>query len=92
MDELKLAKLPDRTPVKITVTVTPELNRALLSYAALYQEAYGQEESVGDLIPFMLESFLKADRTFKKLIRRKGPQIATGSASRAQQMQGKNNV
>jgi hypothetical protein len=33
MTELKLAKLPDRTPGKITITVTAELNQALRQYA-----------------------------------------------------------
>ena len=33
---LKLAKLPDRVPVKITISVAPELNQALADYAALY--------------------------------------------------------
>jgi hypothetical protein len=32
MAELKLAKLPDRTPVKLTISVSPELNRALVDY------------------------------------------------------------
>jgi hypothetical protein len=83
MSELKLAKLPDRTPVKLTVTVSPELNRALQTYASLYREAYGQEESVGALIPFMLESFLEADRSFKKSVRKQENE-ANGSSPRPQ--------
>lgn len=66
MPDLKLAKLPDRTPVKITVTVSPELNRSLQSYAELYRETYGQQESISELIPYMLEGFLEADRGFTK--------------------------
>jgi hypothetical protein len=69
MFDLKLAKLPDRTPVKISVCVPPELNKALQTYASLYKEAYGQEESVPELIPFMLDSFLKADRRFSKALK-----------------------
>lgn len=61
---LKLAKLPDRTPVKITVAVSPDLNQALRDYAALYRATYGEAESVADLIPFMLEAFLEGDRAF----------------------------
>ena len=67
--ELKLAKLPDRTPVKITVSVSPELNRALHSYAAAYKERYGEEESVPDLIPFILEDYLRSDRLFSKALK-----------------------
>ncbi|WP_119461068.1 DUF2274 domain-containing protein [Rhodospirillaceae bacterium SYSU D60014] len=66
MSGLKLSKLPDRMPVKITITVAPELNTALQAYAELYREAYGEAEPVAALIPYMLESFLAADRGFVK--------------------------
>lgn len=63
---LKLAKLPDRTPVKVTVTLNPDLHRALRDYAALYRAEYGEGETVADLIPYMLASFLDGDRAFAK--------------------------
>lgn len=63
---LKLAKLPDRTPVKVTVTLNPDLHRALRDYAALYRAEYGYSESIADLIPYMLASFLDGDRAFAK--------------------------
>lgn len=63
---LKLAKLPDRTPAKITITVSPDLNQALHRYAALYRATYGEAEGVADLIPFMLDAFLDSDRGFAK--------------------------
>jgi len=66
MSDLKLGKLPDRTPVKITITVGPDLNRALTDYAGCYRAAYGQSEAVADLIPFMLDAFLESDRGFAK--------------------------
>ena len=66
MSELKLGKLPDRTPVKITITVSPALNQALREYAAIYRTTYGEAESVADLIPFMLGAFLESDRGFAK--------------------------
>ena len=44
MPELKLARLPDRTPVKLAITVSPELNEALRDYALLYATTYGVEE------------------------------------------------
>lgn len=67
MAELKLARLPDRTPVKIPITVSPILNQKLAAYAGAYKEAYGEEERVADLIPFMLEQFLDNDRQFKNI-------------------------
>lgn len=63
---LKLAKLPDRTPVKVTVTLNPDLYRMLRDYAALYRAEYGDSESIADLIPYMLTSFLDGDRAFAK--------------------------
>ena len=73
MAELKLAKLPDRTPVKVTIVIPPELNGALNDYADAYREAYGQAEPIGELIPAMLTSFLESDRGFLRG-RRKGAQ------------------
>ncbi len=63
---LKLEKLPDRDPVKITFIAGPELKSALGDYAEIYRRAYGQKESVADLIPFMLEAFMSADQSFKR--------------------------
>jgi hypothetical protein len=62
--ELKLPKLPDRTPVKLTISILPDLNQALAEYAEQYHEIYGSEETVCDLIPYMLRSFLESDRGF----------------------------
>ncbi len=67
MPEIKLAKLPDRTPIKLTITVGAELHQALKRYADLYQAAYGVTEQVPDLIPFMLEAFLESDKKFARL-------------------------
>jgi hypothetical protein len=66
MPGLKLTKLPDRKPVRVTIRLDPELNRSLERYAALYRESYGESESVATLIPFMLERFLNEDRAFAK--------------------------
>ncbi|MDO7843538.1 DUF2274 domain-containing protein [Sphingomonas immobilis] len=64
MTELKLPRLPNRVPVKLTVQITPQLHADLSRYAALYKETYGAEEAVVDLIPSMLSTFLESDRTF----------------------------
>ena len=69
MHALKLAKIPDRTPVRLTVALPPELHRSLTDYAAIYRETYGQEESVADLIPFILQAFIDGDRSFARACR-----------------------
>ena len=66
MADLRLPKLPDRTPVKVGIQVTPQLFADLTRYAALYKETYGREEAVADLIPSMLTAFLDSDRVFVK--------------------------
>ncbi len=96
MPDLKLARLPDRTPAKITITVSSDLNRALSEYAEIYRETYGEAETVAELIPFMLGAFLESDRGFAKArksgardgasqpsvqpLRREAPAAALGSA------------
>lgn len=66
MADLKLPKLPDRTPVKLAVTVTPDLHRTLNDYASIYNEHYGQSAPLTELVPHMLASFLASDRGFAK--------------------------
>ena len=63
---LRLDKLPDREAAKITFTASPELKAALNDYAEIYRRTYGQKESLAELIPFMLESFINADPGFKR--------------------------
>ncbi|MCP3398988.1 MULTISPECIES: DUF2274 domain-containing protein [unclassified Bradyrhizobium] len=63
---MRLAKLPDRTPVKMSVVFTPALAQRLREYADFYAEIYGNKEEVADLVPFMLEAFLERDGAFKR--------------------------
>src|SRR5690242_18240630 len=57
MPDIKIACLPDRTPVRLSVTVLPELHQALADYARFYAQAYGREEKVIDLVPHMLAAW-----------------------------------
>lgn len=66
MSDLKLARLPDRTPVKLTVSIAPDLQQALADYATIYQQTYGDEQAIADLVPHMLAAFLASDRGFAK--------------------------
>lgn len=66
MPDLKLGKLPDRAPVKIAFKASPELARMLRDYAAAYREAYGEDEPIEQLVPFILTAFLESDRGFAK--------------------------
>jgi hypothetical protein len=64
MSDLQLSKLPDRSTVKLTINVSPDLKRGLDDYAALYSERYGAAEPIGELVPAMLMTFLESDRAF----------------------------
>ncbi len=64
MPDLKLPRLPDRKPVKLTFEMMPDLEAALGDYAAAYEAAYGKQEKPADLIPYMLWAFLESDRGF----------------------------
>ena len=66
MTDLKLGRLPDRTPIKLAILVAPDLHAALAAYAALYTDIYGEAATVTDLIPAMLANFLDSDRAFAK--------------------------
>lgn len=71
MAELKLGRLLDRRPVKVTISLSPDLGRALDLYAEAYRDHYGEAEPVAVLIPAMIEAFLKSDRGFAQRRRNK---------------------
>ena len=73
MADLKLGKLPDRNPVKLTITLSPDLYAALTDYACVYEAVYGTREIVVDLVPAMLSAFLESDRGFAKALRGADP-------------------
>ncbi len=64
--ELKLAKLPDRSTVKLSIALAPALHAQLLAYAHLYHEVHGVAEPVTELVPYMLEKFLASDKGFAR--------------------------
>ncbi|MBI1394329.1 MAG: DUF2274 domain-containing protein [Alphaproteobacteria bacterium] len=63
---LRLDRLPDRTPVRMSLSVDPDLASALSDYAEIYRQIYGAEEKPEALIPAMIESFLSSDAGFKR--------------------------
>lgn len=63
---LKLQPLPDRETAKITFTADADLKAALNDYAEIYRKTYAKDESVAELIPFMLDAFINADAGFRR--------------------------
>lgn len=74
---LKLGPIPDQKPVKITMTLPPDIHAALSDYAALHAREYGNQSSVADIAGLMIEKFLASDRQFKRA--RKTLQSSTAS-------------
>jgi hypothetical protein len=72
MAELKLPQLPDRTPVKLSISLMPDLHQALVDYAVLYAGTYGRDEPLTELVPAMLAAFLESDRAFAQQRKKSG--------------------
>lgn len=66
MSRLKLSQLPERTPIRLSVHLLPELHQRLEQYAIAYEQTYGQKAAVADLVPAMLDAFLQSDREFSR--------------------------
>jgi hypothetical protein len=65
MSQLKLGPFPKIEMVRVTVTIPKPLKQALDLYAAEFSKAHGPAET-HELIPHMLEAFLRSDKTFMK--------------------------
>jgi len=74
MAEFKLPRLTNLTPIKITISVLPDVDQHLSDYAAPNARAYGATEPLAELIPATLTAFLDGDREFAK------PQRAVATA------------
>ncbi|MBK8198993.1 MAG: DUF2274 domain-containing protein [Acidobacteria bacterium] len=63
---LRLGKLADRTPVRLTLALDPEIAAALQDYAAIYQRTYGEAERSETLAAAMIDMFLASDAGFRR--------------------------
>lgn len=63
---LRIAKLTDMKPTKLTLTIDAGLQSGLRDYAKIYAETYGESASIEQLAPVMLQSFLNRDAAFKR--------------------------
>ncbi|MBU6445552.1 MAG: DUF2274 domain-containing protein [Alphaproteobacteria bacterium] len=65
MKDLKLGPLPKAETSKLTITLSKPLRDALELYVSDYASAYEPTE-LSELVPHMLEAFLRSDRAFMK--------------------------
>jgi len=63
---LRIGKLPDLTPIKLTVSLEPEVHKMLEDYARIYGDSYGETVKPADLVPSMIAGFLATDNGFKR--------------------------
>lgn len=63
---LRIEKLANLKPIKLSVSFDSETYRMLEDYADIYEENYGESIKVSSLIPLMVISFLSIDVGFKK--------------------------
>lgn len=63
---LRIAKLPNLTPVKLTVSLEPEVHQMLEDYAKIYADSYGETVKTAELVPSMIAVFLATDNGFKR--------------------------
>ena len=63
---LRIGKLPDLTPVKMTISLDREVHEMLEDYAHIYGENYGEAVKPADLVPSMIAGFLATDNGFKR--------------------------
>ena len=63
---LRIGKLPDLTPVKLTVSLEPEVHKMLEDYARIYGDSYGERVKPAELIPAIITGFLAIDNGFKR--------------------------
>ena len=63
---LKIARLPDRKPVKITISIISDLYEQIQDYVRVYEAEYSETETAQNLMPAMLEAFIQSDYQFRK--------------------------
>ena len=64
MAHVKLGRLSERVPITVPVQLDWDLKRALDNYSARYREAYGEDQSLADLIAAIVSDFLASDRIY----------------------------
>jgi hypothetical protein len=70
--DLKLGPLPKQNTVKVTIELPEILKEELDAYAAEHSEIYSRPTKTAELIPHMLEAYLRADRDWCKHRKQRG--------------------
>jgi hypothetical protein len=70
--DLKLGPLPKQRTVRLPVVLSEPLKEELDAYAAEHSRLYDQPVETAELIPHILETFLRTDRAWCSLRKQNG--------------------
>lgn len=62
---LKIGPVANRSPVKLSIALAPDIHDALADYARLHAQEFGRDIRLADLAALMIERFLKSDAGFR---------------------------
>lgn len=63
---LKIGPVANRSPLKLTIALAPDIHDALADYARLHAKEFGREIALGELAALMIERFLQSDAGFRR--------------------------
>ena len=63
---LKIGPVANRSPVKISIVLAPNIHDALADYARLHAQEFGRDIKLPDLAALMIERFLQSDAGFRR--------------------------
>ena len=70
---MKLGKLPDKDPIdRKPLGLRQSTWGKLGRYQKMYQEQYGKEIKLGELVEQMIETFMASDKDFQKRLKENG--------------------
>ncbi len=63
---LKIGAIPERKPVRITLSLPPDVHEALVDYAVIHAAEFGKKTPVNEFAILMIERFLDSDAAFRR--------------------------
>jgi hypothetical protein len=75
MTKLKLGRIPDERPVKLTIEVPAPLHRKLIAYGEALARDLGESDPIAPakVAPPMIAGYIESDKEFAKLWRTREP-------------------
>jgi hypothetical protein len=68
---LKFQKISQKETRVIRVKLSPQLHHQVERYCEAYHEAYNEQVTLEELIPIIVETFLREDKGFQTYLRKR---------------------